>query len=443
MSKSKVNNFIYFDNNATTLMSNPAKTALINWLDCYNPSSDSRAAKPARDILEKSKDALLAHCGVSSASHSVIFTSGASESNCFILRACVKAFKKKLLDQGSALIPHVILSATEHHSSIACVTDLMESGDAEVTFLEPTIYGNINPTEIERAITTTTCLISIMYANNEVPVINDIKTIGSIAHKHHIPLHSDAVQVFGKYPVKVNNDHIDALSASAHKFYGPKGVGVLILNNDLIAGYKLTGEINGNQQQQLRGGTENVPGIVSTMAALQNAFTKRKEKNQKLYELRIRLLDHLKKKFQFADYISYLKNPDEMYTEDLNDDSSNKDEKTTQQDIELISLGPPEDKTMFILPNTVLLAICKNRGRPFCNVELKKYLDKHNCIISIGSACNTSKDTASHVLNAIGAPPVVKRGTVRISFGDYNNKKEVDHFAKLLIDGIMDQCKDL
>ena len=123
-----------------------------------------------------------------------------------------------------------------------------------------------------------------MYANNEIPIINNIREIGEIAHRHSIPMHSDCVQIFGKYKIDIKNDNIDALSASAHKFYGPKGIGLLIINTQLIEGYKLTAEINGSQQNGLRGGTENVAGICSMLTALKNAFTKRKEKNIHLYK---------------------------------------------------------------------------------------------------------------------------------------------------------------
>ena len=114
-----------------------------------------------------------------------------------------------------------------------------------------------------------------------------------------------------------------------------------------------------------------------------------------------------------------------------------------RSDLELISLGPPNNKKSFILPNTVLLAVCKNRGKPFCNVQLKKDLDKKGFVISIGSACNTKSTKSSHVMDAIGAPPVVKRGVIRISFGDKNTIKEVDNFVTALKVSILNQCKDL
>jgi cysteine desulfurase len=421
------NTTVYFDNNGTTLMSEPAKKEVMKWLSCYNASTDSKISKPARKVFERAKDSILAHCGVSSATHTAVFTSGGTESNCLIIRSCVKAYKKKLAERGSDMRPHVILSAMEHPSTMKCIKDLSEAGDVDATHVQPTIFGNIRPCDVEKEIKPNTCLITIMYANNEVPVINNIREIGEIAHKHHVPLHSDCVQIFGKYKISIKRDNIDALSASAHKFYGPKGVGLLIVSNTLVDGYGLTGEINGTQQYGLRGGTENIAGIASMMVALKHAFIKRKEKNEKLYKLRVRLLERMGKHFEFNDFDKYVYN----------------DQEQEKKDIEIVSLGPPEEKRGFILPNTVLLSICKNKGRPFCNNDLKKYLDTKGFVISVGSACSTSDTKASHVLTSIGAVPVIKRGVIRISFGDNNTTREVDRFTIELCRAIKIQCGDL
>lgn len=417
---------IYFDNNATTLICPNAKKVHTEWLGCYNASSDSKIAKPAKMLLEKASDYVLAHCNVSSATHTAIFTSGGTESNCFVIRACVKAFKKKLLEKNSNVKPHVITSAMEHHSVMECLKDLEESGDVDVTYVTPTIYGTILAEDVEKEIRPgQTCLISVMFANNEVPVINNIEEIGTVAHKNRIPLHSDCVQIFGKYKIDMLKHNIDVLSASAHKFYGPKGVGLLIINNKLIEGYGLTAEISGSQQHHLRGGTENIAGIASLVTALKWDFANRKTKNEKLFKLREYTLEKLTKLYSIGDFLDYI------------------NETPNKPPLELISLGPPEDKKGFILPNTLLISVAKNRGKPFCNVELKKFLDSKNCVVSIGSACLTSSDKASHTLTAIGAPPVVKRGVIRISFGDYNMKAEVDKFITLLKQGIEKQCTDI
>jgi cysteine desulfurase len=419
---------IYFDNNATTLVCDPSKKAYAEWLSCYNPSSDSKIAKPAKQMIEKVSDAILSHCGVSIATHTIVFTSGATESNCFIIRSCVKAFRKKLVEKGSPLKPHVIVSATEHHSIIECVKDLEELGDIEVTYITPTVYGNILPEDVSKEIKPgQTCLISIMFANNEIPVINNVEEIGKIAHTNRVPIHSDCVQIFGKYKIDMIKNNLDVLSASAHKFYGPKGIGLLIINNKLIEGYGLTAEINGSQQYGLRGGTENIAGIASLWAALKWAFTNRKKKNMKLFALRESMIEKLHKYFKFGNLVEY-----------ISDDSP-----IDKPILELVSLGPPDDKKGYILPNTILLSVVKNKGRPFCNIELKKYLDSKGCVISIGSACLTKSDKASHVLTAIGSPSVIKRGVLRISFNDSNTNAEIDKFIVHFRAGVERQCLDV
>lgn len=416
---------IYFDNNATTMVCAPAARTFNDWLSCYNPSSSSKVAKPVKALMDRAQDGILAHCSVSAATHTVVFTSGATESNCLILKSCVRAYKRKLLERDSVLKPHIVASAVEHHSIQECLRDLKDSDEIDVTFVEPTIYGNINPEDVERAILPNTCLVTIMFANNEIPVVNNIAAIGAIAHKKRIPLHSDCVQVFGKYRIDVEKNNIDALSASAHKFYGPKGVGLLIVSNDLIEGYGLTAEIHGSQQHGLRGGTENIPGIASCFVALKYAFQKRQEKNAKLFRLRELLLSKLADKYCMGQYVDYI------------------DGVEPKHELEIVSLGPPEDQIKYILPNTLLLSISKTRGKPFCNVALKDYLDSKNCIVSIGSACLTKSDKASHVLTAIAAPAVIKRGIIRISFGDSNTQEEVARFFVALVAGIEKQCHDL
>lgn len=436
--KKGCSNPIFLDNNGTTLISPQAEKIYTEWLRCYNASSDSHIAKAAKQVIERAADDILAHCGTSTANHTALFTSCGTESNCFIIRACVKSYRRKLMEKGLQVLPHIISSAVEHHSILECLKDLEESKQVEVSLVSPTIYGNILAEDVEPMIKFNTCLITIMYANNEIPIINNIKEIGAVAHKHKIPIHSDCVQIFGKFKINLQDNNIDAISASAHKFYGPKGMGVLVISNDLIEGYKLTAEISGSQQHGLRGGTENVAGIASMLVAMKTAFINRKEKNDKLAMLRDRTLDKLEKYFTVCSIDKYI-----GYNDNDNNDKVNDKVNICKQDLEIVILGPPRDKKGFILPNTVLLSICKNRGKPFCNVDLKHYLDTKKIIVGIGSTCMTSSDKASHVLYAIGAPPVVRRGVLRVSFGDNNKVSDVDTFISVLKDGIIKQCSDL
>ena len=403
---------IYFDNNATTLICKSAKDACVKYLSCYNPSGDSKLSKSVKRMMDQAVDYILAHCGVNKTTHTVIFTSGGSESNCFVIRAATKAYHKQTGNK-----PHVILSATEHHSSIECVKDL----EIEATYVKPQSDGSILARDVEAVIQPNTCLITIMRANNEIPVINPIGAIGKVAHHHRIPFHSDCVQTFGKFQLNMQHN-VDAISGSSHKFYGPKGVGLLVISKKFIEDSHLTAEISGSQQSGLRGGTENVPGIAATLAALKYAFTRRPQKNTHLWKLRERTLAKLGELFPFARYETYLT-------------------EQSHPALELVSIGPTNK--FEALPNTILLAICKNQGEPFCNVKLKKCLEKHGVVVSIGSACMTKSDSASHVLTAIDAPKVIKRGVIRISFGDCSTQKEVDEFIRVLHGAINNQCKDI
>lgn len=382
-------------------------------------------------MIDAARDSILAHCGVNSATHELIFNSGASEGNCYIIRSCVRTLKRRLAERGCDSIPHIIVSAIEHNSIMSCVRDLVADGEIEASFVQPSMYGTIAPADVISLIRPTTCLISIMHANNEIPVVNNITAIVNAVNRNkrtrHIPVHTDAVQVFGKVRCNIKTLGVQALTASAHKFYGPKSVGILIMSKHLVKGYGLTAEIAGSQQSGLRGGTENVAGIAAFEAALKAAFTSRSKKNAKLWALRQRLLERLADVYTMAPYTSYT---------GVNGENGH-------EDLELVSLGPRMSEAQYILRNTLLLAICKNRGKPFCNVDLVKYLDKRGISVAVGSACNTHSQHASHVLDAIGAPDVVKRGVIRISFGDHNTMGEINRFLPALRQGIAAQCNDI
>ncbi len=431
----KKTHIIELDNNATTRVCAAAKKAYFDFIDCPNASTSSKYAKPIQRAVENTRDNILRHCGVNSATHTVIFTSGASESNSMIVRMCVKSYKKRLRKKGLKIRPHLIISAIEHNSVLDCANDLLACGEIELSIVQPSVYGVVAKESVEAEIRDNTCLVSIMYANNEVPAVNNIKEIGKIVRSHGVPMHSDCVQIFGKYMFNIVDHNIDAISVSGHKFYGPKGSGLLILNNDLISGYAFTAEISGKQQDGLRGGTENVAAIVSIGAALTHAFQRRKEKNAHLFELRDYLLKAVAAKLPMVNSLYYLCDDEALREQKL--------QPRKKDVLEVVSLGPPAEKHRYLLPNTVLISVCKNIGKPFCNTQLKEYLDSKNIIVSVGSACNTKSDKASHVVNAIGAPPVVKRGVLRVSFCDTTTRSDIDAFVHEYCRGILRQCGDI
>jgi cysteine desulfurase len=420
-------NVIYLDNNGTTKLCKDGKDAMVTWLDSRaNPSSDSIIANKSKELMICARKYMAKHCGASYSKYSFVFTSGASESNCFILRSVVDAYKKH-----TGKKPHIITSATEHKSIIQCCNSLKTNGNASITYIEPNAYGCISPDLVKKAITSNTALISIMAANNELGCINDIKNVGDIARSHKIPFHTDAVQLFGKYKMPMVKSNIDALSMSFHKLYGPMGLGMLVISNDLIDGYDLKGQISGTQQNELRGGTENVPAVAAAIASVKHTFTNRDSKNKKLYLQKKQILFELEKVLPQGKYKNYFakKNPTRN---------------------EFVVMGPECNnsyKNPNVLPNTLLISFVKNvplegegeRYIPFCNVELKKYLNRKNIIISVGSACSTSSKKASHVLYSIKAPERIRQGVIRVSLSDNTTSAEISTFVKELISGIRKQ----
>ena len=418
-------NVIYLDNNGTTKLCKEGKAAMMKWLESRaNPSSDSIIAKKSKDLMVCASKYMKKHCGVPYDKYTVIFTSGASESNCLILLSVIDAYKRH-----TGKKPHIITSATEHKSIIQCCNNMKDNGKANITYIEPNAYGCISPDLINKAITSNTALISIMAANNELGCINDIKKIGEIAHAHKIPYHTDAVQIFGKYKIQMAKNNIDALSMSFHKLYGPMGLGMLVISNDLINGYGLKGQISGSQQNELRGGTENVPAIAAAIASVKHTFTSRDSKNKKMYSQKKRILNELEKAIPLGTYKNYFegKGPNRN---------------------EFLVIGPQCNgnyKNPNVLPNTILLSFVKNvqfegeEYKPFCNVDLKKCLNRKNIIVAVGSACSTSSKKASHVLYSIKAPEKIRQGVIRISLSDDTTNKELEIFTKELISCVKKQ----
>jgi len=455
-SKSESKELIYFDNNAHTIICPKAEEALIKWSKYYNPSSDNKLSKESRDVMQKAVKFMHEHTSTTSDTHTVIFTSGATESNCTILRSIASAAKKL---PNKLIKPYIISSAIEHHSILQCLEDLKSEGACEVILIEPTISGRINPSDVESTIKKVKdnggfiMLVSIMFANNETGAINPIPKIGEICTKYEIPFHTDAVQIFGKFRVNMTSSHINAMSASFHKLYGPGGIGLLVLDNELIKAYELTGMISGTQQNGLRGGTENIPAIASAMEATAWTFKNRSSNNNKLLAMKMRIVDKLKKHYPFGELINYLidvpKTVDEKDTElkidgdKIGGQDNKTDEKPSIKPVEIVIIGPPLEKTDCCLPNTLMISIAKNKGEPFCNIAFKHALAKRNVIVSIASACLTSSPNASHVLTAMKLPAVIKKGVLRISLGDYNTNEERDRFVKIFLETLDNTLKHM
>lgn len=423
---------IYLDNNGTTQPPPIVCEAAKKYATAANPSSDTYLSEKSKQVMKDCKDFICKQLHIpkenmnsksgkkkNKNTYKVLFTSGASESNSMIIRSCVDAYNKNI---G---LPHIITSTTEHKCILETVHNLLTNGRIQLTLIKPGMDGLIDPEKVRKAIKPNTALISIMLVNNEIGCINDIETIGKIAHDAKVPLHTDMTQGFMKLKTNIPQMNVDAVSVSFHKVYGVKGSGALIISKNLIDGYGLQSQIGGNQNEGLRGGTENVLGIATALAGMKWMSTNRAEKNERICKMREIIKDHLSKIGRIASM--------EEYYDPKHEKSS------THNPIEVMIIGPKNKKQQ--AHHTMLISILKNKGRPFCNVKLKKFLESKGVIVSIGSACNTSSKNASHVIQTIGTPAVVRKGVLRISFGDRNTFAEINQAMKILREGVENQLE--
>lgn len=387
----------YFDANATTFMPEIVIKTMVKWFNKGNASASYESAQECRDLMKIFRQSILDHYDLNN--HTIIFTSGASESNCHIITSSVRAFMNK-----TGKMPHIIISAVEHKSIMACCEGLKDDGLCQYTKLDIITedgpqYGTIDPTALESAIKPNTCLISIMTVNNETGIINDIPALAAIAHKHKVPFHSDCVQSFGKYGLY---NGVDACSVSFHKLCGPPGLGLLIIRNTFVNGYGLKPLIAGSQNGGLRGGTENIPAIAGSYAAFKYNLLSRSDKNRYLVLMK-EYFKTLLCNFVPCFYISEYEK-----------------EKGQKNKVFWIANKDPNKVSC----NTILLAIYKDN---FCNIKMKDALLKHDIIVSVGSACNSSDNRASDVIYALKIAPELRSGVLRISFLDTVTKEQINH----------------
>ncbi len=409
---------IYLDNNATTFMPKEVIAAMLKWMNKGNPSSSYRAAVASRDMMSAFKKYIYNMCGMNPAEWEIIFNSCSTEGNSFIISAVVNSYFLYKKSPNNLLLnrPHIIATEIEHKSILLTLDQLKKYRDIEYTLLRPNQLGFITVDSVKAAIKPNTCLITVMAANNETGGIMDIVGISKIAHDHGIPFHTDAAQYFGKYLISFNNKKvipadIDSFCVSFHKLHGPPGSGFIAIKKEFIKLYDLGPQICGTQNDGLRGGTENIPAVAGSMAALEYTLKERSLKNKFLLECKITVMKLMAEiGLPCISFEEYLK----------------------RQNSKINSL--PAIEIVFIsginidrwLPNTLLISVVKNSpSKPeMCNTEIKNRLAEKGIILSIGSACNTASKYASHVLYAINADDKIKKGALRISFGDYTDKKD-------------------
>lgn len=414
---------IYLDANATTHMPDEVVAEMIKWINCGNPSAGYKTAAAGRARMTAMRKYIAKLCGISPCcieprdgggpsdpvrivrnEYRLIFTSGASESNCTFVRAVVDAYRES---RGAP--PHVVCSAIEHKSILSQVEDYAERGIIELTLVAPMRTGHILPTDILTALRPNTVLAICMHANNETGAVNDVVEMGRLCHTRNVVFFTDCVQSFGKFPPRPY-PHIDAFSASFHKLHGPPGVGLLAVKSELWEGFRLRPTVYGTQNLGMRGGTENLPALMAAQAALTITMTDRLGKNRALQRMRRIVLERLKAtKIPIMTYAAY------------GDESP---------DICIVCFSGISGD---YLPNTLLISLVKKTKPYVCNVEMKNQLEAEGIIVSVGSACNTASAKASHVLYALGADEFIRKGTLRISFDDCNTALEAESFAETFV----------
>ena len=365
---------IYADNAATTKMSEAAVQTMISVINetWGNPSSLYSTGQRAKEVLEEARKKVASVIGAEP--REIIFTSGGSEADNQAIRSAAELGRKK----GRM---HIISSAFEHHAVLHTLEKLRKEG-FEITLLDVHENGLIVPSEVEAAMRDDTCLVTIMTANNEIGTIQPIREIGAICRKKNVLFHTDAVQAVGHIPLNVIADNIDMLSASGHKFHGPKGVGFLYAKKGIILSNIIEG---GAQERGKRAGTENVPGIAAMAEALTEANAKMEENAARLTALRDRLIAGLK----------------EIPHSVLNGDAQRR------------------------LPSNVNFCFEGIEGE-----SLLLLLDDRGIQASSGSACTSGSLDPSHVLLAIGRVHDVAHGSLRLSLGEDTTEEDVDYMIR-------------
>ena len=362
---------LYLDNAATTKTAPEVVDAMLPYFTEHygNPSSVYSFSSGNKEMISKQREAIADTLGASA--NEIYFTAGGSESDNWALKATAEAYAGK----GN----HIITTKIEHHA-ILHTAQYLEKRGFEVTYVDVDEDGKVKLDELKAAIRPTTILISVMFANNEIGTIQPIKEIGEIAKEHGILFHTDAVQAYGQLPINVDECHIDMLSASGHKFNGPKGIGFLYIRK----GVKIRSFVHGGaQERKRRAGTENVPGIVGIGTAAKRAANTREERVAKEIEVRDYLIDRVLKEIPYCR---------------LN--------------------GHRTDR----LPNNANFSFQFVEGE-----SLLIMLDMKGICASSGSACTSGSLDPSHVLLAIGLPHEIAHGSLRLTINEEITKEDNDY----------------
>lgn len=369
---------IYFDNAATTALDKEVLEAMLPYMTDHfgNPSSIYSYGRETRLAIENARKSVSKILGVKPGS--VFFTSGGTESNNTAIASSIR-------DLGCT---HIISSAIEHHAVLHTVEHYSHDRNVTTSFVALKPDGHIDLENLEQQLSEFTgagkkCLVTLMHANNEIGVLLPIKKVGELCQKYAAIFHSDCVQTVGHYPMNLSDLYVHFISAASHKFHGPKGVGILYVNENVNIKPFIFG---GGQERNMRAGTENVYGIVGFAKALEIAMRDYEKASTYIDDLKHYMLDQLKKNIEG---VSFNCGANSLYTV-------------------LSVCFPKTEKTEFLLMN----------------------LDINNICASGGSACSSGADAGSHVMKALNKAD--NHVTVRFSFSKYNTKEEVDRVVEKL-----------
>ena len=369
--------FVYADNAATTSVSKTALNAMLPYLteDYGNPSSLYAFAQRAAEALAQAR-ATVAECLGASSPKEIYFTSGGSEADNQAIMSAARVGARK----GKK---HLISTKFEHHAVLHSLKRLEKEG-FDVTLLDVHEDGVVRIEDLKNAIREDTCLVTIMFANNEIGTVQPVAEIGALCREKGIPFHCDAVQAAGHMPIDVEKMNIDMLSISGHKFHAPKGVGALYVRKNIPLFSLIEG---GAQERGKRAGTENVAGIVAMAAALKESVDNMEADSKKMIAMRDKLFTELSK----------------------------------------IPHSKINGSLEHHVPGTVNMCFEGIEGE-----SLLLMLDANGICASSGSACTSGSLDPSHVLLALGLPHEVAHGSLRLSIGEYNTMEEIDHICKVV-----------
>ena len=368
---------IYFDNAATTSLDPQVLDAMMPYLTekFGNPSSIYSYGRETRMAIENARKTVAKILNAYPAE--IFFTSGGTESSNTAINAAVRDLACK----------HIITSPIEHHATLHTVENLQKAGEAEVSYVKLLPNGHIDLDDLEHLLSKSKekCLVTLMHANNEIGNISDIHTVGEFCKKYNAVFHSDTVQTVGHFPFDLRNTPVHFITGAAHKFHGPKGVGILYVNENIKIKPFVHG---GGQERNMRAGTENLYGIVGFAKALEIATANYETDSTKINGLKNYMMDKLKKNI-----------PSVVFN------------------------GDPTGRSLY----TVLSVNFPKSER---SEMLLFNLDIHNICASGGSACTSGADAGSHVIKAISNNP--DQVTVRFAFSKYNTEEEVDYVVETL-----------